>query len=293
MSKRPLSKQPLPKRLWAVVPAAGSGQRMQASQPKQYLQLAGRTVIEHSLDCLLKPGDLHEISIHQVVVCLAEGDLFWPSLSCAQHAKVSTVLGGQSRAESVLNGLNAIRAQASDDDWVLVHDAARPCLATSDLNKLIEHCYKAQRGAILATPVVETLKQIKIAPDRHHTADESNNTPSQTCTANIASIERTLDRALMARAQTPQMFPLVQLFQALSDALSQQSSVVDRASATIDGASATTNRASEITDEASAMELAGHEVDIIWGGEQNIKVTTPSDLKLAEFLLQNKASEIQ
>src|SRR5688572_10867650 len=111
-------------RYWAVVPAAGIGSRMVSDAPKQYLPLAGRTVIDWSLQALLNCA-----SIQRVIVAVAPGDARWISLGFASNARVRATMGGGQRAASVLNGLQALAADAHDDDWVLVHDAARPCLA--------------------------------------------------------------------------------------------------------------------------------------------------------------------
>ncbi len=118
---------------WAVIPAAGIGARMAADRPKQYLELAGQTILEHSLDCFLG----HPM-LKGVVVSIAEDDPYWPGLRCASDPRIQRAAGGRERADSVLNALLMLHAQgAADSDWVLVHDAARPNLARSDLDKLL------------------------------------------------------------------------------------------------------------------------------------------------------------
>ncbi|QIB51158.1 2-C-methyl-D-erythritol 4-phosphate cytidylyltransferase [Pseudomonas sp. OIL-1] len=190
---------------WVVIPAAGIGSRMQADRPKQYLPLAGRSLIEHTLDCFLnQPG------LRGLVVSLAENDPYWPELPCAQDVRIRTAAGGRERADSVLNGLEALVAQgAKSEDWVLVHDAARPNLADSDLYKLLETLADDAVGGLLAVPVRDTLKLA--GADGRVTA--------------------TPDRALFWQAYTPQMFRLEALRNALSGALGAGASITDEASA--------------------------------------------------------------
>ena len=118
-------------RIWFVVPAAGASRRLGGAIPKQYLTLAGRRVIEYALEPLLSHA-----AIAGGVVVLSAGDSDWPTLSAALRDRVATVIGGRERCHSVLAGLQALSA-AAEGDWVLVHDAARPCLAAADLSRLI------------------------------------------------------------------------------------------------------------------------------------------------------------
>jgi len=225
---------------WAVVPAAGIGRRMGGSIPKQYLPLLDVTVIEHALQPLLDQN-----CISRLVVCLSPEDDYWPSLLVAQHPKVITVEGGHERCHSVMNGLKALENQAAEDDWVLVHDAARPCLRSSDLDSLIEQIKDDPVGGILATPVHDTVKL----------ADESKR------------VKQTVDRVGLWRAYTPQMFRYGRLKQSLSRALLE---------------------ASVVTDEATALESQGYQPRLIEGHSDNIKVTCPEDLQLAEFYLSSR-----
>ena len=188
--------------LYAVVPAAGTGQRMEAQLPKQYLTLRGRTLAEHTMARLLAMG-----SLRQVVVAVADGDPWWPRLDCASHPRVRTVTGGASRAESVLRGLETLAGEAPDEARVLVHDMARPCVRLSDMERLASEC--GARGALLARPVHDTLKQ----------SDDSGHV--------IASP----DRRHVWRALTPQCFPLDALREALREALAAGLEVTDEASA--------------------------------------------------------------
>ncbi|MEH6799801.1 MAG: 2-C-methyl-D-erythritol 4-phosphate cytidylyltransferase [Pseudomonadales bacterium] len=190
---------------WVVVPAAGVGSRMQADRPKQYLLWGQRTLIEHTLDCFLDQSDLRGL-----VVSLSATDSWWPELPCAVDARITRVTGGRERAESVLNGLAALRELgAADADWVLVHDAARPNLANADLQHLLTTLADDPVGGLLAVPVRDTLKQI----------------------GTDGRVTTTPDRALFWQAYTPQMFRLGPLQQALSDALAAGAQITDEASA--------------------------------------------------------------
>jgi 2-C-methyl-D-erythritol 4-phosphate cytidylyltransferase/2-C-methyl-D-erythritol 2,4-cyclodiphosphate synthase len=193
-----------------VVPAAGRGARFDsslASAPKQYAPLRGATVIEWSLAPLLR-----EPRIAGIIIALAADDTRWRDIAVSLPAsKVQTVIGGASRQESVMNGLDALAAQAAEDDWVLVHDAARPCLTSADLAALIDAVHTdeaALAGAVLASPIVDTVKRERggIAVD-------------------------TVDRSGLWRALTPQVFAFARLKQALGDAVRLGIAVTDEAQA--------------------------------------------------------------
>jgi 2-C-methyl-D-erythritol 4-phosphate cytidylyltransferase len=165
---------------WVIVPAAGSSRRMASSgPPKQYLQLAGRSVIEWALAPFLERPDCY-----RVVVVIAEQDRQWSEHPLAQHSKISTAIGGAERVESVRAGLRALVALANEDDWVLVHDAARPCLRATDLSRLIDQLADDRVGGLLGVPVVDTLKR----------ADAND------------GVTATVSRESLWRALTPQMF---------------------------------------------------------------------------------------
>ncbi|MFI3190532.1 2-C-methyl-D-erythritol 4-phosphate cytidylyltransferase [Crenothrix sp. D3] len=187
---------------WAVVPAAGVGKRMNADRPKQYLDLAGKTVIEHTLLRLLQ-ADVFTA----VAVAISEEDPYWSELSVASHEKIIRAKGGKERADSVLSGLHAIRDQATDNDWVLVHDAARPCITSADIHHLIDSLVNDEVGGILALPCADTLKNV-----------EGKN------------ILGTLDRSHIWRALTPQMFRYGDLKTALEIAIGNPA-ITDEASA--------------------------------------------------------------
>ena len=192
-------------KIWAIVPAAGSGQRMGMEIPKQYLETNGKTILEITLSKLLENKN-----IDQIVVCTASDDFHWSKLEVSKHPKIQQTNGGLSRALSVLSGLISIVNSVEDDDWVLVHDAARPCLSQELLDKLINELSKDKVGGILAVPAKDTLKL-------------SNNSGE--------SINKTLDRSLVWHAQTPQMFRFGLLKDALQNAIDIGLEITDEASA--------------------------------------------------------------
>lgn len=223
-------------RIWAVVPAAGRGARMGSEIPKQYLELAGRTILEHTLERLL-----NEARIASIVVALAADDAQGEAIAAACGQRVRTTLGGAERCHSVLNGITALGAL--DADWVLVHDAARPCLRAADLARLIDELVGGEAcGGILGVPVKDTLKRCR-----------------------AGSIEATVDRSSLWHALTPQMFRVGVLRSALEDALAAGRIV---------------------TDEAQAIELQGLVPRMVEGHADNLKITRPEDLPLAEHYLR-------
>ena len=229
--------------VWAVVPAAGSGRRMAAEVPKQYLKLNGVPILEHTLRALLACPD-----IRGVVVVLDPSDRRADAIPSLSDPRVTTASGGAERADSVLAGLEAITAEAGLKDWVLVHDAARPCLSVTTLRALITSCLSEGVGAVMAQASVDTLK---------HVSDDNR-------------VVETLDRKVIWRAQTPQMFKLTELTSALSSAIASEAA---------------------ITDESMAMELAGYPVSILEGPSTNIKITVPADLEIAEIILRRLSEE--
>ncbi len=218
----------------AVVPAAGVGARMGAAIPKQYLTLQGKTVIEHTLTVLLSHP-----RIAQVVVALGPQDDWFADLPVAQEPSLLRVAGGKERADSVLAGLQLCQ----DYNWVLVHDAARPCLTHADIDSLINTALKSEHGAILGCQVRDTMKR----------TDADGN------------IIATVEREQLWHALTPQMFPVALLTDALTKGLAA---------------------AGNITDEASAIEYLGLSPKMVVGRADNIKITRPEDMPLAELYLQ-------
>ncbi|MCG5514432.1 MULTISPECIES: 2-C-methyl-D-erythritol 4-phosphate cytidylyltransferase [Ectothiorhodospira] len=189
---------------WAVIPAAGVGSRMRADRPKQYLPLAGRTVLEHTLDIFFRHP-----RISGVVLVISADDGWFGDLDIRTDKPLWVVDGGAERCHSVLNGLKALMTHADPRDWVLVHDAARPCLSDGDLDQLLDTLRDDPVGGILATPVRDTKK--RAGPD--------------------GRISATVDRGAMWRAFTPQMFRLAALEAALERALAEGFLVTDEASA--------------------------------------------------------------
>jgi len=188
---------------WIVVPAAGVGTRMGVACPKQYLPLAGKTVIEHTLERLLTLPN-----VAGVYLALGAGDTYWNDLSLAQNKRIQRVTGGAERCDSVLNALAQLQNIASPEDWVLVHDAARPCIHTQNILQLIEQVKNHPVGGILGVPVSDTLKQV---------AD--------------SVIHLTADRRLLWQAQTPQMFRFGLLRDCLQRALAEGKMITDESSA--------------------------------------------------------------
>lgn len=226
-----------PEAIWAVLPAAGVGSRFGADIPKQYLRLAGRTVIEWALRPFLARSD-----IRRIVIALSASDERWAALGI-DDGRISTTIGADHRAGSVRNALRSIDEVAGPDDWVLVHDAVRPCLTDADLDALIDSVLEDGTGGILAAPVQDTIKQS--SGDR---------------------VARTLDRDGLWRALTPQMFRYGDLLSALES-----------------------GQASDLatTDESAAMEGIGIRARLVAGRTDNIKITRPEDLPLAEFIIQD------
>ena len=140
------------KSIWAVVPAAGSGRRLGGETPKQYREIAGAPLMEHTLQALLASPD-----VRGIVVALDPSDRRAEAVASLADARVQTVAGGALRADSVLAGLDLLAKDASDQDWVLVHDAARPCLPIESLTALIDCARMRRQGAILAAPVLSLI----------------------------------------------------------------------------------------------------------------------------------------
>ncbi|MCY9863970.1 2-C-methyl-D-erythritol 4-phosphate cytidylyltransferase [Vibrio coralliirubri] len=186
----------------AVVPAAGVGSRMKADRPKQYLKIHGKTILEHTVEKLLSHPQ-----VAQIVVAISDDDPYYPELALNLNPQVIRVSGGSERADSVLSALNYI-AEQQLSDWVMVHDAARPCVQLSDIDKLISGAMSHDVGAILAAPVRDTMKR-----------------------GAQGQIEHTVERADLWHALTPQMFRSKPLRKVLSEALQQGASITDEASA--------------------------------------------------------------
>lgn len=224
--------------LVVVVPAAGVGKRMKANCPKQYLKINQKSILEHTVTRLSS----HPM-IKKIIIALGAEDEYFSETDLSSNSKVMVVDGGKERVDSVLAGLAVI--DPKEFPWVLVHDAARPCLTLDDLNQLIDACLTNDIGGILASPVRDTMKR-----------------------GSNGLIQQTIDRDNLWHALTPQMYPTLQLTTSIEQALSAQAI---------------------ITDEASAIEFSGEKSQLISSSSENIKITHPDDLALAEFIL-NKQS---
>ncbi len=241
-------------KFWAVIPAAGIGSRMASDIPKQYLNIAGKTILEHTLAIFLNSP-----KIHKVVVAIRPDDPFWQNTAITSTAseKLVTVTGGGERADSVLNCLSYIQSLGNNNkDWVLVHDAARPCLQVSELHRMIDALQTDDVGGLMALPASDTIKYAKLP----QTVSSDQNAE----TTNFACIETTLDRKRVWLAQTPQMFRLEVLHNNIAKALAL---------------------GLPITDEASAMEMAGFNVKLYPGRSDNLKITVAEDLRVATAIL--------
>jgi 2-C-methyl-D-erythritol 4-phosphate cytidylyltransferase len=233
---------------WGIVPAAGIGSRMGSSSPKQYLHLHGKPILQHTLE------RLNLSCIAGIVVCVADNDPYWDTLTLPMS--VMRVSGGAERCHSVLNGLQALQQHAQPDDWVLVHDAARPCVRQADIEKLMTQLADHPVGGLLAVPVRDTMKR----------AD--NQSLARTFGGELEKqVVETVSREGLWHALTPQMFRLEALSHALQSVLS---------------------RGELVTDDAQAMERLGLRPVLIEGHADNIKVTHPQDLSLAELYLQQQ-----
>ena len=191
-------------RWWGVVPAAGVGRRVGSVIPKQYLDLGGQKVIDLTLSALVDHP-----RVQGVVVALDPADDHWPGTRFAGDARVQTATGGAERCHSVLNALRELALRAADTDWVLVHDAARPCLRSADLDRLMDALADEPVGGILAVPVRDTMKQA--GPE--------------------GRIQATVPREALWHAYTPQAFRIGLLRRALEAALAAGHLVTDDASA--------------------------------------------------------------
>lgn len=225
-------------RFHIIIPAAGAGNRMATAIPKQYLALCGKPMVSHSIQTFFSCPRIASINL-----ALSTEDFFWRTLALDSNSRLNLhYTGGATRAETVLNTLNAMRPQVADDDWVLVHDAARPGLTLGLLNTLLDTLEHDEVGGLLALPLADTLK-------------ESN--PAQ-------RVQKTIPRAGLWQAQTPQMFR----FNVLQTALTRFAGVP--------------------TDEAEAVEALGLQPKLVVGSMRNMKITYPQDIALMELLMQKE-----
>lgn len=229
-----MNAQPVKPRYFALIPCAGSGSRAGSAAPKQYQVLAGKRVVEHTLAAFAAVA-----RVARTLVVLAPGDA---ALDRSDASFSIAHCGGRTRAASVLNGLRELKALgAGDTDWVLVHDAAR-CLVTAlVIDRLIDACAADEVGGLLAQPLADTLKR----------EDEGR-------------VQETVPRDGLWLAQTPQMFRMALLVQALEQA------------------------GEAVTDEAAAIEALGLRPLLVQGAAENFKVTWPGDFALAEAVLEGR-----
>lgn len=232
--------------VWGLIPAAGIGARMGAECPKQYLPLLGKPILLHTLEKLCSFD-----GIKGVLLGLAKNDPYWPEHESACNSLSSYLghyVGGKERADTVLNGILALEPHIeSDNDWVLVHDAARPCIRHQDIQALLTAIEDHEAGGLLGLPIADTVKR----------------------TDNDDAVTDTVDRSGLWRALTPQVFRFGVLKKALKTALEKNITV---------------------TDESSAVESAGYKPLMVAGTPDNIKITLPGDLKMAELYLSGQGS---
>ena len=277
-------------RYWLVMPAAGVGRRFGNTKPKQYAPLQGRTVIEWALAPFLADPSCAGVSIS-----LAADDPYWAEVAgrlAKLDGRVPEIIragGGVERSHSVRKGLAALGTRAAAEDWVLVHDAARPCLSPNDLQHLLERLRTHPVGGLLATPAADTLKRASTEPESSKDLTRSTAQPRSSAEPRRAAeprssaetrtganpslashpsadpqVVQTVDRSGLWRALTPQMFR----YEILCDAL-------DRSIAA----------GRMPTDEAQALEWVGEHPVLVQGSAANIKITSADDLVLAAALL--------
>ncbi|MDR3371863.1 2-C-methyl-D-erythritol 4-phosphate cytidylyltransferase [Rhodoferax sp.] len=224
-------------RCWALIPCAGTGSRSGAAGPKQYQVLAGKPMVMHTLAAF---ADVPRID--QTLLVVSPDDSFSQTPEALSESFLIAACGGSTRATSVFNGLSALLAEgAVDHDWVLVHDAARCLITPEQINQLLDTCLVDEVGGLLALPLPDTLK-----------------------TAHAGRVAATLPRADKWLAQTPQMFRIGSLLEALQLA------------------------GDAVTDESSAIEAMGLSPKLVPGSAQNFKVTYPEDFALAQAVLQSR-----
>lgn len=223
---------------WAVLPGAGFGSRFGGDLPKQYALVNNKPVVWHTV------AKLAQLPLSGIVLVVAADDHYARQIdfnACLNGMPLNFVQGGASRRDSVLAGLNSLTT--NPQQWVIVHDVARPCVQIEDITQLLTELENGSIGGALACPVRDTLKQVVKSDDDKVYSD------------------KTIDRSLLWQVFTPQIFRLGQLRQALTQA------------------------PTNITDECSAMEVMGHKPLLINSNANNIKVTYPEDLALAEYFL--------
>jgi len=216
---------------------------MRSDVPKQYLRLQGKTILEHCLDRLLSHPE-----IDGAIVVLDADDSHWDELGYRPQKPLFTTHGGAERQHSVYSGTTTLQYRCGDGAMALVHDAVRPLVSHRDLGRVIRAAIAHPAGAILASPVTDTL---------HRQND-------------ALEIDATLSRERLWGALTPQVFHLAPLLNALQRAIAEGVAV---------------------TDEAQALKLIGYSPALVEGSTDNIKITTPGDLRLAETIWLNQRDQ--
>ncbi len=234
----------------ALLPTAGTGSRLGGDLPKQFQQLAGRPMLAYAIEAFIESPHIESIWIG-----VSPGFIDNPILKSLTKGKKPIHFlptGGPTRQETVRNTLAAIlKSGISAEDWILVHDAARPGITPELIEKLIHSVHKSNSGGLLAVRLADTLKQADL---------------DSVIAGNMPHVEKTIPREHLWQAQTPQMFGLKQLHAALEDAIRLEA---------------------DVTDEASAMELTGAKPLLIEGATRNFKVTHPADWDLMQLLLSS------
>lgn len=234
----------------ALLPTAGSGLRLGGGLPKQFQELAGKPMLSYAVEAFIYSPEIESIWIGVNANFIAN-----PILSRIQESGRSihcVATGGATRQETVRNTLKAmLESGISANDWVLVHDAARPGILPKHIQGLIQAVQSQGSGGLLAIPVVDTLKL----------ADKNS-----AIAGNPTTVEKTMPRDYVWQAQTPQMFQLSELLNAIEEGIRLE---VD------------------ITDEASAIELSGIKPLLVEGAARNLKVTNRADWELMESILQS------
>ena len=230
-------------RIWAIIPASGTGQRMRSDRPKQYLCFGGKTILEHTLDRLLACQQ-----IYGVILVLNKDDRFWHDLNYVSEKPLVVTEGGAERQDSVINGLEKALQLDKDSSLAMVHDAVRPLVSIQDISSLIRAFNQENQGAVLASPLSDTLKRDN----------------------NEGCIAETVDREGLWRALTPQLFDSCLLLKALKQAKAGQQ---------------------QMTDDSAAMEAMGYHPKLVEGSSENIKITRPGDLGLAEKIWLNQTDQ--
>lgn len=240
--------------IWALIPAAGHGKRMDEGMPKQYRLLDGWPVILHTLERLAENP-----RIAGFTVCLSDDDCCWASMPAALNKPLNTCVGGELRMDSVMRGLRAMRASGEDTGYVLIHDAVRPCLPARCLDAVIEAGTRDDHGALLALPIAETIKRVS--------GNDKTGQPETVESGNLRCVTETVGRDGLWLAQTPQVFKTGLLLDALERTL---------------------NDSADITDEAGAMEAVGYRPHVVLGSPANFKITYEADLELARQLREKR-----